>query len=138
LVFFLLFSSSAAASGTVSNLSLLPCDDPGIRRLRLAKLDRFHAWVLSDLLEVDGTIMDADRCSPEDLVPALLENLGMTPLEMLSLRDGRSSLEARRTISGLGSPRSRDGGDMVSNERWSASGDDIIEAEVVRPSVDEV
>jgi len=86
-----------------------------MRRFRLAKLERFHVCWLCDL-DVDGTIIDADRCSTDDLVPALLENLGIAPLEMLSLREGRSSFEARRTISGLGSPSSRDGRHEASNE----------------------
>src|SRR6201996_566267 len=137
LVFFLLFSSIAAASGTVSNLSLLPFEDPGISRFRLAKLERFHACWLSDLLDVEGTIIDADRCSTEDLVFALLENLGMAPLEILSLREGRSSFDARRTMSGLGSPNSRDGRGVVSNGRWSGSGDEIMDGEVVRTAADE-
>jgi len=135
-VFFLLFSSIAATSGIVSNLSLLPLEEPGIKRLRLARLDRFHACELFDL-EVDGRITELDRCSTEDLVFALLENLGTAPLEILSLREGRSSFDARKTISGLGSPSSRDGRGIVSNETWSASGDDTIDAEVVRPSVEE-
>ena len=135
LVFFLLFSS-AVASGTVSNLSLLPLDEPGMSRFRLAKLARFHACWLFDL-EVDGSIMECERCSVEERVPALLENRGNAALEMLSLSDGRSSFDARSTKSGLGSFKNRLGRERVSNEMWSTSGDDIIEADVVRPSVED-
>lgn len=132
----LVLSSMTEISGTVSNFSLLPCEDPGINRFRLAKLALFHAcWLLER--DVDGTIIEAERCSIDDLVPALLENLGSAPLEILSLSDGRSSLEARSTKSGLNSAWDREGGDRLSKEMWSASGEDIIEAEVVRPSVDE-
>jgi len=41
-VFFLAFSSSAG-SATVSNLSLLPFEEPGIKRFKLAKDARFQA-----------------------------------------------------------------------------------------------
>lgn len=69
---------------------------------------------------------------------ALLENLGTALLDMLSLNEGKSSFEVPRKItSGLGSLRNRADRGMVSKERWSASGDDTMEADVVRPSVDE-
>lgn len=129
-------SSMTEESGTVSNFNLLPFEDPGISRLRLARLALFHACWLLDR-EVDGTIIEAERCSIDDLVPALLEKRGKAPLEILSLSEGRSSLEALSTKSGLWSPWDREGGDRLSKDIWSASGEDIIEAEVVRPSVDE-
>lgn len=67
-------------------------------------------------LEAEGMMVEVGRCSTEDRVPALLENLGSAALEILSLREGRSSLEARSTKSGLGSPKNRLGRDAMSKE----------------------
>lgn len=120
----------------VSNLSLLPFAEPGISRFKLARLDRFQfPWTLD--LDVEGTIIDCERCSTDDLVHALLDTLGSAPLEMLSLNEGRSSFDARSTKSGLNSPCDLEGREMFSKETCSTSGDDIMEAEVVRPSVEE-
>jgi hypothetical protein len=104
-VFFFIFSSEQATSGTVSNFNLLPFADPGISLFKLARDARFQA-VLEEV-DAAGTHTDWDRCSTDDRVLALLEMRGTTPLDKLSLRDGRSSLDARRTKSGLGSLRYR-------------------------------
>lgn len=68
---------------------------------------------------------------------ALLDIRGMAPLERLSVRDGKSSLDARSTKSLLGSPRYRVDRGKFSNVIWSGSGDEIMEAEVVLPSVED-
>ena len=68
---------------------------------------------------------------------ALLENRGRFEVEMLSVSEGRSSVDARIPKSGLGSPRYLLNRGCSSNETCSASGEEIKELVAVRPSVDE-
>ena len=83
-------------------------------RFRLAKLARFQA-AFEDRA-VAGTQTDCVRCSAEDRVFALLDILGTAPLDMLSLRDGKSSLDPRKKWSGPGSERKRLVCGKLSNE----------------------
>lgn len=62
LVFFFPFSSKDEDAGNPSSFGLLPCADPGIRRFRLARLDRFQfSWSLDE----PGMIMELDRWSSD-------------------------------------------------------------------------
>ena len=62
---------------------------------------------------------------------------GRAVLDILSDKDGRSSFDVLRMKSGLGSVRYLFVRGKLSKETCSGSGDEIIEAEVVLPSVEE-